>query len=112
MANFSDIVFNLMPQGLAALQSEDAPLSSPLKSVLTMVDGVCPVAQYVPFLRAFTPLEKKFQILESMGYLQRIGAVSSEAVTRFEQSVTMGIHTAALPHIDSETKESGFSALE
>ena len=112
MANFSDIVFNLTPQGYAALQSGDAPLSSPLKSVLTMVDGVCPVAQYVPFLRAFAPLEEKFQILESMGYLQRIGAVSSEAVTRFEQSVTMGMHTAALPRIDSEIKESGFSALE
>lgn len=112
MNNFSDIVFNLTPQGLAALQSEGTPLSSPLKSVLTMVDGVCPVAQYVPFLRAFAPLEEKFQILESMGYIQRIGAVSSEAVTRFEKSVRMGIPTAALPRIDSEIRESGFSALE
>ena len=112
MTNFSDIVFNLTPQGVAALQSEGSPLSSPLKSVLTRIDGVCPVAQYIPFLRAFAPLEEKFQILESMGYLQRIGAVSSEAVTRFEQSVTMGTHCADLPRIDAEIKESGFSALE
>jgi hypothetical protein len=111
VANFSDLVFGLTPQGQAALRSEKTPLSSPLKAVLTMIDGVCPVAQYVPFLRAFSPLDEKFQILESMGYVRRIGAVSSEAVSRFEHSVTMGMHSAALPRIDSEVKESGFSAL-
>ena len=111
MSNLSDIVFGLTPQGQAALANDTTPLSSPLKAVLTMIDGVCPVAQYIPFLRAFTPLDEKFQILESMGYLQRIGTVSSDAVSRFEQSVTMGVRSAALPRIDAEVKASGFSAL-
>jgi hypothetical protein len=111
VANFSDLVFSATPEGLLALERTEPPLSSSLKAVLTIVDGVCPVAQYVPFLRAFTPLDEKFQILESMGYLRRIGAVSSEAVGRFEKSVTMGIHSADLPRIDAEVKESGFLAL-
>lgn len=111
MANFADIVFGLTPQGQAALTNETTPLAPPLKAVLTMIDGVCPVAQYVPFLRAFTPLDEKFHILESMGYLQRVGTVSSDVVSRFQESITMGVHAAALPRIDAEVKESGFLAL-
>ena len=111
MPNLSDTVFGLTPQGQAALANEVAPLSSSLKAVLTMVDGVCPVAQYVPFLRAFTPLDEKFQILESMGYLRRVGTVSSDAVSRFEKSISMGVSATSLPRIDAETKASGFMAL-
>ena len=111
MANLSDTVFGLTPLGQAALANQAAPLSSSLKAVLTMVDGVCPVAQYIPFLRAFTPLDEKFQILESMGYLCRLGTVSSDAVSRFEKSIGMGVPLTGLPRIDAEVKASGFMAL-
>jgi hypothetical protein len=111
MPNFSDIVFGLTPQGQAALDNHTTPLAAPLKAVLTMIDGVCPVAQYIPFLRAFKPLDEKFHILESMGYLRRVGTVSSEVVTRFEKSITMGLPVASLRRIDAEVTDSGFAAL-
>lgn len=108
MADLMDVVFDVTPKGMTAARSTSAPLAPNLKAILSMVDGVCPVAQYAPFLTAFAPLDEKFQILESMGYLRRMGTVSKEAVTRFESFVNAGTRAAALPRIDSESKDSGF----
>ena len=108
MPDLMDVVFGLTPKGLAALQSVDAPVAPALKTILTMVDGVCPVAQYTPFLTAFDPIDEKFQILESMGYLRRMGTVSREAVSRFESFVSAGTRVSSLPRIDAESKDSGF----
>lgn len=75
MSDLMDVVFAVTPKGMAAQASAAAPLAQNLKTILSMVDGVCPVAQYAPFLTAFTPIDEKFQILESMGYLRRAGTV-------------------------------------
>lgn len=108
MAELMDVVFAVTPKGMVAARNTQAPLSPALKTILSMVDGVCPVAQYAPFLTAFKPIDEKFQILESMGYLRRIGTVSKEAVSRFESFVSSGTRPSSLPRIDSESKDSGF----
>jgi hypothetical protein len=106
---FTDIVFALTPSGYAALRNTTAPMALPLKTVLTMIDGVCPVAQYLPFMRTFDPLVEKFQILESLGYVRRAGSVSSAAVSTFERSVKAGFSVSQLPAIDSHAQDSGFA---
>lgn len=108
MAELMDVVFAVTSKGMAASGNSMAPLAANLKTILSMVDGVCPVAQYAPFLTAFKPIDEKFQILESRGYLRRMGTVSKEAVSRFDASVSAGTRTSGLPRIDSESKHSGF----
>ncbi len=111
MSQLSDVVFNITPTGYSALRSESGSLALSLKTVLTMVDGICPVAQYVPFLKAFDPLEEKFLILERMGYVKRAGTISAKAVSGFEQSVLQGDPLSRLPRIDAHNGESGFMPL-
>lgn len=111
MNPLSDVVFAITPPGYSALRSESGSLALALKTVLTMVDGICPVAQYVPFLRAFEPLEEKFLILERMGYIKRTGTISAHAVSGFEQSVSQGRPLSRLPRIDATNSESGFMPL-
>lgn len=108
MTPLSEVVFGITPAGYAALRNATEPMDLRLKTVLTLVDGVCPVAQYVPFLMAFDPLAEKFYILERMGYVKRIGKVNSSAVSGFEQSVLSGTSKSRLPRIDAGFKESGF----
>lgn len=111
MSQLSEVVFNITPSGYSALRSESGMLELALKTVLTMVDGICPVAQYVPFLKTFEPLEEKFFILERMGYIKRTGSISAQAVSGFEQSVLQGRPLSRLPRIDANNSDSGFMPL-
>ena len=111
MSQLSDVVFNITSSGHSALRGESGMLELTLKTVLTMVDGICPVAQHVPFLRAFEPLEEKFLILERMGFVKRTGTISLKAVSGFEQSVLQGRPFSALPSIDATHSDSGFMPL-
>ena len=108
MTGLAEVVFSITPAGYTALRNTTEPMDLRLKTVLTLVDGVCPVAQYVPYLMAFDPLSEKFFILERMGYVRRIGKIASVAVSGFQESVRAGTSRSRLPRIDIETKESGF----
>lgn len=109
MANICEIVYDITAKGFAVLRSSDGSMPLNYRTVLTMVDGVCPVAQYVPYLQVFAPLEEKFEALERQGYLRRVGQVSSLAVEKFHESAQAGLSIAKMPHIDAEHKESGFA---
>jgi hypothetical protein len=111
MTNILEIVFVVTPAGYAALRNVSEPLNIELKTVLTLVDGICPVGQYIPFLLAFDPLPEKFQILERMGYLQAAGRISTQAMSVFEQSVAQKQPTSRLPRIDAQAENSGFLPL-
>lgn len=108
MSDLAEVVFEITPAGFAALRNAASPMELQLKTVLTLVDGVCPVAQYRPFLGAFEPLTEKFQILERMLYLSRVGHVSNQAVSRFQQDVSLGGPPSNWRSIDAESQDSGF----
>lgn len=108
MTPLSEVVFGITPAGYAALRNSTEPIDLRLKTVLTLVDGVCPVAQYVPYLMAFEALTDMFFILERMGYIRRLGRIADTAVSGFEQSVLSGTSKSRLPRIDSGLQESGF----
>lgn len=111
MTNIVETVFVVTPEGLAELESPSGALSLELKTVLALVDGICPVGQYIPFLLVFEPLPEKFQTLERMGYLKSSGHISAQAMSAFEHSVTHKHPVSRLPQIDSLASESGFSPL-
>jgi hypothetical protein len=111
MANINDVVYAITARGFATLRSNSAVISKQHRTVLTLVDGVCPVAQYVPFLRAFEPLIEKFELLEQTGCLRRVGNVSAVAVQAFDQSVQSGGPVSQMMSIDAESKHSGFLPL-
>lgn len=108
MTPISEVVFGITPSGYAALRNTTEPMDLRLKTVLTLIDGVCPVAQYVPYLMAFESLTEMFFILERMGYIRRLGKIANTAVSGFEKSVLSGTPKARLPRIDSGLRESGF----
>ncbi len=108
MTGLAEVVFSITPAGYTALRNTTEPMDLRLKTVLTLVDGVCPVAQYVPYLMAFDPLSEKFFILERMGYVRRLGRIASSAVSGFQESIRVGTSKSRLPRIDIESKESGF----
>lgn len=108
MTGLAEVVFSITPAGYTALRNTTEPMDLRLKTVLTLVDGVCPVAQYVPYLMAFDPLSEKFFILERMGYVRRLGRIASSAVSGFQESIRVGTSKSRLPRIDTESKESGF----
>jgi hypothetical protein len=111
MTNLLEVVFAVTPAGYAALRNVSDPLNLDLKTVLTLVDGLCPVGQYIPFLLAFDPLPEKFQILERMGYLRQTGRISAQAMSGFEQSVSQRQPASRLPRIDASASESGYMPL-
>lgn len=111
MSDINDVVYAITARGFATLRSNSLVISKQHRTVLTLVDGVCPVAQYVPFLRAFEPLIEKFQLLEQIGCLRRVGSVSGFAVRMFDESVQAGSPVSKLPQIDSEHENSGFIPL-
>jgi hypothetical protein len=111
MSNILEVVFAVTPAGYAALRNVSEPLSLELKTVLTLVDGICPVGQYIPFLLVFDPLPEKFQILERMGYLKATGRISAQAMSGFEQSVSQKQPLSRLPRIDAHAHNSGFLPL-
>ena len=108
MPNLNDVVYAITAKGFAALRSDDVTISLQLKTVLTMVDGVCPVAHYVPFLQMFHPLEDKFDLLEKAGMLRRVGSVSDFAVKMFTSQSQSGTPVSKLPRIDADHENSGF----
>lgn len=111
MPDLNDVVYAITAKGFAALRSDDVTISLQLKTVLTMVDGVCPVAQYVPFLQVFHPLEDKFDLLERNGLLRRVGNVSGFAAKTFTSQALSGTPVSKLPRIDSDHENSGFVPL-
>ncbi len=111
MADINDVVYVITARGFATLRSNSSVISKQHRTVLTLVDGVCPVAQYVPFLRAFEPLIEKFELLEQTGCLRRVGNVSGVAVKLFDDSVQSGGPISQLQSIDSENASSGFVPL-
>jgi hypothetical protein len=111
MTNINDVVYAITARGFATLRSNSTVISKQHRTVLTLVDGVCPVAQYVPFLRAFEPLIEKFELLEQTGCLRRVGNVSGHAVKMFDASVQSGGPVSKMPSIDSENENSGFVPL-
>jgi hypothetical protein len=112
MSALGQVVFILSPLAIAALAKRGDGLEPRLHTVLALVDGVTPVAQYVPFLRMLAPVEEKFAELESLGYLLRVGLVSPMAVKIFEDSVAAGASVTSLPNIDARTPDSGFMLLD
>jgi hypothetical protein len=112
MRSLAQIVFVLSPSAITTLAKKGEGLEPRLHTVLALVDGVSPVAQYVPFLKMLEPVEEKFAELEALGYLLRVGAVSPLAVRVFQDSVAAGASVTSLPNIDSRTADSGFVAFD
>lgn len=111
--NIENVVFTSTAQGFAAMRNKNSALPLDLKTILTLVDGVCPVAQYIPFLQLFAPLEPKFLRLEENGFVTRLGTVSMIAVRNFQASLLEGTSPDQLPRIDADFKDSNFlSALD
>lgn len=108
MTNIRETVFVVTPEGFAALKNLSGTLSLELKTVLSLVDGTCPVHQYIPFLLVFDPLPEKFRILEQLEYIKPSGQISEQATSGFEYSVAQQQPLSG-PLIDSLTSEPGFS---
>ncbi len=111
MTDISNVVYAITARGFATLRSNSALISRQHRTVLTLVDGVCPVAQYVPFLGAFEPVIEKFEMLEQIGCLRRVGNVSGSAVQMLHDSVKSGGPISKMQSIDAECENSGFVAL-
>jgi hypothetical protein len=111
MPSISDVVYAVTGKGFSALRNGDAPISLQVKTLLTLVDGVSPVAQYIPFLLAFAPLQEKFEALERLGLVRRCGTVSGFAVKMFQSQSHAGLPVSKLPRIDAQNDNSGFSPL-
>jgi hypothetical protein len=86
VSGLSDVVFATTPAGYSA-------------------------AQYGPFLSRVEPLAEKFQLLENLGYLSRVGTASVDVVSDFELAVSQGSTAARLKRIDAESGDSGFLPL-
>jgi hypothetical protein len=111
MSSVNEVVFALSPLATATLRNGEAGISPRLLTLLMLIDGVTPVAQYEPFLKSFHPLEEKFLELEEHGYLVRMGAVSPRAVQTFNANVAAGKPVSELRSIDSLMADSGFVSL-
>ena len=111
MATSPEIVYTITPEGYTALRVGSPVLTLELRTVLTMIDGVCPVAQYIPFMRALAPMLPKFDALEQAGYVRRMGSVSSTAVDAFVKALAAGVKLSELPSIDARSDVSGFAPL-
>jgi hypothetical protein len=112
MGALSNLVFVLSPKAITALAQKGKGLEPRLHTILNLVDGVTPVAQYLPFLKLLEPVEEKFVELEALGYLVRVGMVSPAAVKVFQDSVAAGASVTSLPNIDARTADSGFMPLD
>jgi hypothetical protein len=111
MHELHEVVYAITAKGFAALRSDDVNISLDLKTVLTLVDGICPVAQYIPFLQVFHPLEDKFATLEKYGLVRRVGTVSGFAVKMFHNQSRSGVPVSKMQRIDAEYENSGFSPM-
>ncbi|TAG25147.1 MAG: hypothetical protein EAZ37_13855 [Burkholderiales bacterium] len=106
------VVFAITVKGYAELRNTNSILNLQERTVLTLIDGVCPVAQYLPFLSEFNPVIDKLKRLEKLGLLRRVGAVASDAVQRFDKQVSGGSRISHWQSISAEREVSGFIALE
>jgi hypothetical protein len=109
--NIDTVVYAITVSGYAELRNEKTRLTLQERTVLTLVDGICPVVQYVPFLSEFAPVDKKMRKLEALGMLRRVGKVAQEAVDRFDHQVKSGEQVSSWQGIDSTEKQSGFVQL-
>jgi hypothetical protein len=109
---FQQIVLAITVQGYAELRNTQSKLSLQERTVLTLIDGVCPVAQYLPFLSSFDPVVAKMQKLERLGLLRRAGRVTPDAVRRFDEQVSKDSQVSHWQSISAERDTSGFVALQ
>jgi hypothetical protein len=109
--HISDVVYTLSPLATNTLRSGEIAIPNRLLTLLMLIDGVAPVAQYEPFLKSLHPLEEKFLELEQLGYLVRVGNVSLQAVKTFNETVAAGRPISELHRIDALAPESGFIPL-
>lgn len=105
------VVFAITVAGYAELRNQGSVLNLQERTVLTLIDGVCPVAQYLPFLSAFEPVTHKMVKLERLGLLRRSGEVTTEAVRRFDKQVSADSQVSHWQSISADTEVSGFVAL-
>lgn len=110
-AIFEQVVFAITVTGYAELRNIKSSLSLQERTVLTLIDGVCPVAQYLPFLSEFEPIIDKLQRLERLGFLRRAGLVTSAAVQLFDDQVSKDSQVSHWQSISAERDISGFVAL-
>jgi hypothetical protein len=109
---YSQVVLGITVAGYAELRSSKSLLNLQERTVLTLIDGVCPVAQYLPFLSEFAPVIDKLQRLEKLGLLRRVGIVAPAAVQRFDEQVSRDSQVSHWQSISAEREVSGFIALE
>jgi hypothetical protein len=105
------VVFEISTKTTEMRRNGELKLPPALLGVLSMIDGVCPVAQYEPFMKRFAPIADKFLELEEAGYIQRVGRVSENAVSRFQESAASAHSVRDLHSIDSRQQESGFMPM-
>ena len=108
---FQQLVFAITVPGYAELRNLKSALSLQERTVLTLIDGVCPVAQYLPFLSEFEPVREKLKKLEALGLLRRAGAVTPAAVRLFESQVSVDSQVSHWQSISADRDVSGFVAL-
>jgi hypothetical protein len=106
------VVFSLSSKAISMLQQGRMDLDSQLNTLIVLIDGVTPVAQFKPFLKGLDPIEAKFIALESLGYVVRAGSVSPQAVKHFQETVDAGGPISGWHSIDAQSPDSGFVALD
>jgi hypothetical protein len=111
MHPLANIVYALTPRGVSEFNNASSLLAKDLRSILSLVDGVTPVAQFEPFLISFLPLDQKFIALEQLGFVRRVGKVLPAQVSAFMAEVNSGFHVSQLHSIDADNETSGFVAL-
>jgi hypothetical protein len=111
-ASFQQIVLAITVAGYAELRSTKSMLSLQERTVLTLIDGVCPVVQYLPFLSEFEPVIDKLQRLEHLGLVRRVGLVTPAAVKQFDDQVSRDSQVSHWQSISAERDVSGFVALQ
>lgn len=109
--HIAEVVYQLSSKAASALSHPESGLPPDLRALLSMVDGVSPVAQFQPFLQALEPIGPKLLSLEQRGYLHRVGSVSDKAVSDFQHSVSSGAPMSTWQRIDTESPDSGFVPL-
>ena len=108
---FEQVVFAITVAGYGELRNVKSALSLQERTVLTLIDGVCPVAQYLPFLSAFEPITHKIKKLEQLGLLRRAGQVTTDAVRHFDTQVQRDSQVSHWQSISADQDFSGYVPL-
>jgi hypothetical protein len=112
MTAFTTHVYALTDKGRDALRDPAANIGGGVKTVLALIDGVTPVLQFQPFLRALEPLEEKFELLQARGYVKWVGDVGGEAVRKFQDSVLGGDSIRSWSRVDATAPGVSFEPSE